>query len=329
MKTIHFIFTVKCSFIFTDNDMRNETMTSDLQDQTWFIVIKYILFVGTFIISICGNSLCACIIFTRRQMKSVTNLFILNLAIGDLIYTFSIPFELAVVENNNKWIFPPFFCKVLSPLQTISMSSSLFTLTALSLARYKAILKPYNKQLKQTAAKLIIILAWLFSTLTALPHAYHQTIINNECQEKWMNTDGNKIYTLILFFVQYVIPLTIMTIAYGCIGMELRKDFPGENAFPDGERAKETKKVVLMLVMVTATFAVCTLPTSIMWLWSEFGNAKRNFPQFWDLLHILNFFDFINLAVHPLLYVYFSKKFRSEMRITFQRNRNAATISRI
>ncbi|XP_028397598.1 RYamide receptor-like [Dendronephthya gigantea] len=297
-----------------------------LQDQVWFSVIGYILFGAAFIISICGNSLCAYIISTRFRMKSVTNLFILNLAIGDLIYTFSIPFDLAITENNQKWIFHRYFCHILSPVQTISMFSSLLTLTILSLTRYRAIIHPLKRQIEANTAKFCIVLIWVVSALTALPQVYYQRVNDDgKCEEEWeSHQSAKKVYTAVLFGVQYVIPLTIMLIAYGRIGVELSKPSPGENTLIQEERGKEAKKVVSMLITVTATFAICTLPTSIMWLWLDFGNADDTFADFWNVLQILYFFDFVNLAAHPIIYVYFSKNFRSEMKATFQRKKHQA-----
>ena len=293
------------------------------QSKVWFSVVRYILFGAAFIVSMCGNSLCAYIISSRIKMKSVTNLFILNLAIGDLIYTFSIPFDLAIIENDQKWIFHHYFCNILFPIQTTSMSSSLLTLTILSLTRYRAIIRPLTRQIQETTAKYIILFIWIFSVATVLPQGYHQKIEQGECVEKWVGgKQSRRIYTAILFGVQYVIPLTIMIIAYGRIGIELSKPSPVENTLIQAERGKEAKKVVHMLITVTATFAIFTLPTSVMWLWLDFGNADNSYPDFWDVLHILYFFDFINLAAHPFIYVYFSKNFRSEMKATFERKKN-------
>jgi hypothetical protein len=307
------------------NETSSKSEHQNLQDQVWFSVIRYMLFGAAFIISICGNTLCAYIISSRIRMKSVTNLFILNLAIGDLIYTFSIPFDLTIIENDQKWMFHPYFCNILSPIQTMSMSSSLLTLTILSLTRYWAIIHPLKKQIEETTAKFIIVFIWVLSALTVLPQGLYQTV-NDEgiCGEEWKSPQERKVYTAILFGVQYVIPLTIMIIAYGRIGVELSKPSPGENTLIQEERGKEAKKVVSMLITVTATFAICTLPTSVMWLWLDFGNAENSFPDFWNVLNILYFFDFINLAAHPFIYVYFSKNFRSEMKAPFKRKRHQA-----
>ena len=304
----------------TSSKLEHQTHDVSLNGQGWLTAIRYILFGAAFIISICGNSLCAYIISSRIRMKSVTNLFILNLAIGDLIYTFSIPFDLIIIQNDQKWIFHSYFCNILSPIQTISMSSSLLTLTVVSLTRYRAIIQPFKRQIEETTAKFIIVFIWLFSVFTALPQGLYQKIDDKgECNEKWDSKQARKIYTAILFGIQYVIPLTIMIIAYGRIGVEMSKPSPVENSLIQKERGKEAKKVVSMLVAVTATFAICTLPTSVMWLWLDFGNAENSFPEFWNVLNYLYFFDFINLAAHPIIYVYFSKKFRSEMKATFQK----------
>lgn len=296
-----------------------ETNDTSLKDELWFTVMKYMLFGTAFIISVAGNSLVTYIIFTRIRMKTVTNLFILNLAIGDLVYTFSSPFDIAIQEKGKKWIYLPFFCKILSPLQTISMSSSLLTLMALSLTRYKAIVHPLERQMQENTAKLSIVLIWAFSATTVLPQILHQQVIDGKCEERWDSQNTRKAYTALLFGFQYVIPLTVMTTAYGRIGYELHRPTPASNSLIQEERGKEANKVVSMLITVTATFAICTLPTSVMWLWLDFGDADSSYSHFWDVLDILYIFDFINLAAHPILFVYFSKNFRSEMRATFLR----------
>lgn len=289
-----------------------------IKDEVWFKVIKYFIYGTAFSISVAGNSLVTYIILTMVRMKTVTNLFILNLAIGDLVYTVAFPFDIAIQENEGKWIYSSFFCKILSPLQTISMSSSLLTLTMLSLTRYRAIIYPLERQMQDNTAKCSILLIWVLSGSTVLPQILHQEVIDEKCLEKWENPKSRKAYTALLFGFQYVIPLTVMTIAYGRIGFELYRPTPSSNTLIQEERGKEARRVVSMLITVTATFAICTLPTSVMWLWLDFGDAENSFPHFWDVLDIMYIFDFINLGLHPIIYVYFSKNFRAEMKATFK-----------
>ena len=74
-------------FIATDGSETHEEMTPELR------AVKLTLYVIIFLVSAVGNSLVCSVILRRKKMKTVTNYFILNLAIADLIFTcICIPF---------------------------------------------------------------------------------------------------------------------------------------------------------------------------------------------------------------------------------------------
>ena len=52
---------------------------------SWFIAILFIVYALIFIIGICGNCLVIYVIVSRKEMKSNTNYYILNLAIADVL----------------------------------------------------------------------------------------------------------------------------------------------------------------------------------------------------------------------------------------------------
>ena len=69
-------------------------------------------------------------------MKTVTNYFILNLAIADLALTcICIPFDIPVQEMDYNWPYGAAMCKILYPLQTLTLFASVYTLTVVSLVR--------------------------------------------------------------------------------------------------------------------------------------------------------------------------------------------------
>lgn len=82
-----------------------------------------------------GNILVVLVVSRRRRMRTVTNYFILNLAIADLTVLISnIPVDLTS-EFSKKWIFGKEACKVILPLQTMGTIASILTLAAISLSR--------------------------------------------------------------------------------------------------------------------------------------------------------------------------------------------------
>ena len=75
---------------------------------------------------------------------------------------------------------------------------------------------------------------------------------------------------------------------------------------------KETTKVIRMFFKVTIVFAVCNLPSQLMWLWLDYGKADETFKYFSDLLTAMNILIFANSAANPFIYYIFHDRFRNE-----------------
>ncbi|MBN3313112.1 CCR3 protein, partial [Atractosteus spatula] len=82
-------------------------------------------------------------------MKKVTNIFILNLAISDLVFASSLPFW--VVYHSHHWIFGSFMCKLISGVYFIGVYSSLIFLTVMSVDRYLTVVHSVSIALRKRA----------------------------------------------------------------------------------------------------------------------------------------------------------------------------------
>lgn len=277
---------------------------------------KLALYAIIFLVSAIGNILVCVIIFRKRRMKTVTNYFILNLAFADLTLTLiCIPFDIPVQEMNYRWPYGSFMCNILYPLQTMSLFASVFTLTAVSLTRYWAILHPLRRQLSITNAKWVIVIIWLLSIVPVSPYISVLSVDEETgwCDEHWGDRHSRKIYTVALFIAEYAVPLSIIGAAYISIGRELgKKKSAQENKFLQNAQNEEASKVIRMLVAVTILFAVCVLPTNIMWLWLDFGNAEQ-FTHFWELVAFCNILTFANSAANPVCYTITNANYRKEI----------------
>ena len=294
----------------------NLTQESNENVNIYMKALKLTLYAVIFLVSAIGNMLVCIVIFKRKKMKTVTNYFILNLAFADLTLTLiCIPFDIPVQEMNYKWPYGSFMCNVLYPLQTMSLFASVFTLTAVSLTRYWAILYPLRRQLSTTKAKWVIVIIWLLSIVPVSPYISVLSIsATGSCDENWSDVRSRKIYTVVLFVAEYLVPLSIIGAAYISIGRELgKKNSAPENKFLQNAQSEEASKVIRMLIAVTILFAVCVLPTNIMWLWLDFGNAEEQFAYFWELVAFCNILTFANSAANPVCYTITNANYRKEI----------------
>lgn len=277
-----------------------------------------VLNASIFIISTVGNGLVCFIILRRRTMKSVVNHLILNLAVADLIFTcICIPFDTPLQYMDNVWPYGAFMCKLIYPLQTETLFASVYTLVALSLTRYWAVVYPLHQQLATQRVKWIILVIWVISFVPVTPYmaALNLNRTNLKCEENWKDISSRKAYTVSLFFLQYVIPLTVISCANVAISLDLKKTSANhERNVIRRTRTKEARKVSRMLITVTALFAACVLPNNILWLWLDFGAADKHFVYFWETSLLGNVIVFSNGAMNPICYTVMNKAFRKEMR---------------
>ncbi|KAG0712748.1 QRFP-like peptide receptor [Chionoecetes opilio] len=77
-------------------------------------------------------------------------------------------FQAALLQ---RWNLPEFMCAFCPFFQTVSVNVSIFTLTAIAVDRYRAIVHPLSAQPSKYRSKVVITFIWLFSVTLAIPNA--------------------------------------------------------------------------------------------------------------------------------------------------------------
>ncbi|CAH2285206.1 neuropeptides B W receptor type 1, partial [Pelobates cultripes] len=86
-------------------------------------------------VGLTGNTAVIYVILKAPKMKSVTNMFILNLAIADELFTLVLPINI-VDYLLLQWPFGEFMCKLIISIDEYNTFSSLYFLTVMSIDRY-------------------------------------------------------------------------------------------------------------------------------------------------------------------------------------------------
>lgn len=143
----------------------DEDITSRL-----FKIFVYLMYVTVFVAALLGNGLVCSVVHTTPRMKTVTNYFIVNLAVGDILMTvFCVPFSFVSMLLLRYWPFGAFMCKAVNFSQAVSVLVSAYTLLAISIDRYIIIMHPLKPRLGKTAAKLVVLAVWSGAFITAAP----------------------------------------------------------------------------------------------------------------------------------------------------------------
>ncbi|KAG8337242.1 neuropeptide Y receptor activity protein [Homalodisca vitripennis] len=179
--------------------------------------------------AVLGNGLVMWVIATSRRMRSVTNYYIANLALADIVIgLFAIPFEFqsALLQ---RWIFPAFMCSFCPFVKVISVSVSVFTLAAIAVDRHRAILTPFTARVSKVQFKLVISFIWLISGLMGAPYLFAMGLVKMDnagdkymyCYHVNLSKETMLVYHGTLVLLQYLVPLTIITWVYARMGFAL------------------------------------------------------------------------------------------------------------
>ncbi|NXI74578.1 NPFF1 protein, partial [Anseranas semipalmata] len=297
----------------------------------------------TFIFLMCmiGNVLVCFIVVKNRQMRTVTNMFILNLAISDLLVgIFCMPTTL--VDNLiTGWPFDNAMCKMSGLVQGMSVSASVFTLVAIAVERFRCIVHPFRQKLTLRKALVTIAVIWVLALLIMCPSAITLTVTREEhhfmvdtynnsyplysCWEAWPETGMRRIYTTVLFSHIYVAPLALIVVMYTRIAFKLFKSAaPTHGARPEepeGRKVSRRKaKVINMLIIMALFFTLSWLPLWTLMLLMDYGCLSERQLRLvtvyvFPFAHWLAFF---NSSANPIIYGYFNENFRRGFQEAFR-----------
>ncbi|CAF0802036.1 unnamed protein product [Rotaria sordida] len=130
-------------------------------------ILIYSIYLLPFCFGIFGNISVCLIFFQQKKLRSITNTFLMNLCLNDLIVLcVSIPMTLsaALLEH---WIFGAFLCKLVNFTPTLTALVSTFTVAIISVERWFFIVN--KKKFDRHCTILTLILLWIVSILIALP----------------------------------------------------------------------------------------------------------------------------------------------------------------
>jgi len=135
--------------------------------------------------------------------------------------------------------------------QTVSVFLSAFTMLAISVDRYRAVIFPLRPRLTSPQAAVVIGATWLMAAAASMPVAVNAgiTIVNQRdfCDEIWPGGLHQRYaYSMAVMALQYFLPLAILSFTYINIGVVIWvKRAPGEAEHTRDRRLAASKRKVL------------------------------------------------------------------------------------
>lgn len=299
-----------------------------MMDSTKILGVQIILIAAyslIILLGFIGNSLVIYMIVRYKTMRTVTNFFIANLALADLMVdTLCLPFTLAYTLLD-EWKFGAVLCHLVSYAQALSIHVSTLTLTVIALDRYRCIVFHLDSRISRKISFTIIAITWLIAAVLASPLAIFREYRYEDiptinlriavCSEKWPSENRDAtIYSLSMLILQYVLPLSIICYAYVRIWFKLKSHI---NPCSRNDSQCRRRKTTKMLVMVVVVFAVSWLPFHIFQLASDL-DLVLSFHEYKLLYTVFHVVAMCSTFANPLLYGWMNKNYRNGFLMFFR-----------
>ncbi|KAF7485500.1 chemokine XC receptor 1 [Marmota monax] len=264
-----------------------------------------ILYCLVLLLSLVGNSLVLWVLVKYESLESLTNIFILNLCLSDLMFSWLLP--VWILAYHQGWVLGDFLCKFLSMIFSISLYSSIFFLTIMTIHRYLSVVNPISTLGVSTlrCRVLIVTAVWAASILSSIPEAIFHEVISLECD--YFETQGflASVYQHNIFF------LISMGIVLFCNIQILRTLLRS--------RSKQRHRTVRLIFTVVMAYFFSWAPYNLLLFLQTL--LKINVIQSCEVILRLDFAMIIckNLAFshccfNPVLYVFVGVKFRKHLK---------------
>ncbi|XP_029357444.1 C-C chemokine receptor type 7 isoform X2 [Echeneis naucrates] len=281
---------------------------SNREFRLWFIPSFYSII---FFLGLTGNLLVILTSISFKRLKTMTDVYLLNLSFADLLFTLSLPFWAAnsVVE----WVLGELVCKAMHVVYKVSFYSSMLLLCSISVDRYFAISKAVSAHRHRAQAvfwsKVSAALIWITAFIFSTPEMKYTVVNNNTCTPFTSDNDQLRVSLQASQIVLgFAIPLLVMSVCYSSIIKTLCQ-----------ARSFERNKAIKVILAVVIVFLVCQVPYNLVLFWStvitaEGGTNNCNYEN--SLLYatdITQCVAFFRCCLNPFVYAFVGVKFRHDL----------------
>ncbi|KAJ8289829.1 hypothetical protein GJAV_G00005810 [Gymnothorax javanicus] len=239
------------------------------QFQVVFIPVLYTL---VLVLGLLGNGLVLGVLFQLRRSWSVTDTFILHLAVADTLLLLTLPFW--AVEATWGWIFGTELCKLMGAIFKIHFYSGMYLLACISLDCYLSIVHAVQMyfRCKAKAVQASCLSIWLFCLLLSIPDwVFLESVKDVRCGG-WLECTHNfktraqyscLASRMLYHIIGFIMPSVFMVFCYSSILLRLHNSSQGP------------QKDIRVILALVAVFYISWMPYNITLLADTIQSTSR------------------------------------------------------
>ncbi|XP_054483462.1 C-C chemokine receptor type 9a [Anoplopoma fimbria] len=254
----------------------------------------------------------------RRRLKTMTDVYLLNLALADLLFLVTLPLW-AAEASHGCWSFGSVLCKLNSALYKVNLFSSMLLLTCISVDRYVVIVHTTMAQNTQVerrrCSRLVCLGVWLLALLLATPELAFATTgepdTQGYCRMMFPTHLGNRTKILVLSLqvsMGFCLPFLVMAFCYSVIIAKLLNT-----------RNFKKHKAMRVILAVVVAFVVSQLPYNGVLVVNAAEASTMTMTDCEELKRfdkagqVLKSLAYMHACLNPFLYAFVGERFRHDL----------------
>ncbi|XP_044535394.1 C-C chemokine receptor type 5-like [Gracilinanus agilis] len=274
-----------------------------------------------FIFGFVGNALVFLILIRCKKLKSMTDIYLLNLAISDLLFIITLPFWAHYAAD--QWILGDALCKVLTGFYHMGFFGGVFFIILLTIDRYLAIVHAVFALKARTVTFGIMtsVITWVVAGFASLP-AIIFTKSQKEgdqhtCSPRFpseQSTFWKNFQTLKMNLLGLVVPLLVMIICYSGIIKTLLRC----------RNEKKKHKAVRLIFVIMIVFFLFWAPYNLALLLNTFqaffglDNCESS-KRLGRAIQLTETLGMTHCCINPVIYAFVGEKFRRYLSTFFRK----------
>lgn len=279
-----------------------------------FVPIAYSLIC---VFGLLGNIMVVMTFAFYKKARSMTDVYLLNMAITDILFVLTLPFW-AVTHATGTWVFSNSLCKLMKGIYAVNFNCGMLLLACISLDRYIAIVqatKSFRVRSRTLAhSKVICLAVWAISVFISSP-----TFIFNKkyqfqgrievCEPQYKSVSEPIAWKLLGLGLEllfgFFTPLLFMVFCYLFI---IKTLVQAQNS--------KRHRAIRVVIAVVLVFLACQIPHNVVLLMTAVNTGKMDRPCSGEIRlayarNVAEVLAFLHCCLNPVLYAFIGQKFRN------------------
>jgi len=219
-----------------------------------------------FIFGTTGNVIILIIIICNKDMRTVPNMYILNLTTSNYIYLTELFAEAYAHIISDTWLSDEFMCTFLPFCRRVSVCLSAYSVTLLSIQRYRVIVNPFHVHVssKPTCRGTVATIfgVWIVAALFAVPLAVSSYL----CAKDATMTPTTYYQHVVIFelLTSCVVPLCVIAFTYITTARHLVESSRSISEGTQNPQLKTRRTTAKIVVGLTVVFLISYVPYHVL-----------------------------------------------------------------